>query len=120
MFKKNTKIRESFGDSVLQLFTSLILIAVTIIVAYPILYVISSSFSDSATLNAGRVYVLPMIFNKDIMGYTVGLDFSGYKFVFAYALAGISSPILYLNFYKCPKSIASFHFLNDFEHYKYL
>ena len=86
MFKKKDKkkIREPLGDRLLQLFTSLILIFVTIIVAYPILYVIASSFSDSAALNAGRVYVLPMVYDRESLQYGLGLDFSGYKFVFTY------------------------------------
>ena len=82
--KQKAKIREPLGDRLLQLFTSLILIFVTLIVAYPILYVIASSFSDSAALNAGRVYVLPMVYDREALQYMLGLDFSGYKFVFTY------------------------------------
>lgn len=86
MFKKKQKtaIKEPVGDRVLQAFTSLILILVIIVVAYPILYVISSSVSDSASLSAGRVTVFPMVFNPEAVRYELGLDFSGYKFVFSY------------------------------------
>ena len=82
--KEKKTIKEPIGDRILQVFSTLVLIFVTLIVLYPILYVIASSFSDSASLNSGRVYVLPMIFDREASKYTLGLNFSGYKFVFAY------------------------------------
>lgn len=82
--KEKKMIREPLGDRLLQIFSTLVLIFVTTIVLYPILYVIASSLSDSASLNSGRVYVLPMIFNQETMRYQVGINLSGYKFVFSY------------------------------------
>jgi hypothetical protein len=61
-----------------------VLIFVILLVSYPILYVIASSFSDSAALTAGRVTVLPMVYDKETAAYTLGIDMAGYKFVFAY------------------------------------
>lgn len=85
MFKKNkNKIKEPFSDKILQIFTTLFLLVVLTIVAYPVLYVIASSLSDSASLTAGRVYVLPVLYDMKEMAYKIGLDFSGYKFVFSY------------------------------------
>ena len=82
--KEKSKIREPLGDRVLQKFTTAVLIFVILLVSYPILYVIASSFSDSAALTAGRVTVLPMVYDKETAAYTLGIDMAGYKFVFAY------------------------------------
>lgn len=71
--RKKTKIRESAGDRVLLGFTDLVLVLVLIIVGYPVLYVISCSFSSNAALSAGRVFFLP-----------VEPSLASYKFVFQY------------------------------------
>ena len=42
--RRKTKIKESFGDRMLLGFTTCVLVLVMIIVGYPVLYVISSSF----------------------------------------------------------------------------
>lgn len=62
---KSIKIQDSAGDRVLNLITSLILITIIIIVGYPLLYVISCSFSSSAALSAGRVILWPVDFSLE-------------------------------------------------------
>ena len=57
---KSTKIHDTFGDKVLNLITAILLIAVIIIVGYPIIYVISCSFSSSSALESGRVFLYPI------------------------------------------------------------
>ena len=54
------KIKETTGDTILNVFTAIILFAVIIIVGYPVLYVISCSFSSSSALEAGRVVLWPV------------------------------------------------------------
>ena len=54
------RINDTFGDKLLNLFTSAILIAVIIIVGYPIIYVISCAFSSTEALSAGRVVLWPV------------------------------------------------------------
>ena len=72
MAKKN-RIRESTGDLILQIFTTIVLLFVLIIVAYPCIYVVSSSFSSAVALNGGKVLLWP-----------VDPSFDGYKLVFSY------------------------------------
>lgn len=76
--KKRTKIQETTGDKILLAFTDLVLVLVLIIVGYPVLYVISCSFSSNAALSAGRVLLLPVEFS-----------FASYEFVFKYEVVWV-------------------------------
>lgn len=71
--KKKTKIQESTGDKILLAVTDLILILVLIVVGYPVLYVISCSFSSNTALTTGQVLLWPVDFS-----------FASYEFVFQY------------------------------------
>lgn len=71
--KNKTKIKESLGDSILLGFTDVVLILVLIIVGYPVVYTISSSFSSNQAIQAGRVILLPVDFSL-----------ASYEFVFKY------------------------------------
>ena len=73
MASRKTKINESFGDQVLQVVTTIILLIVLFAVGYPCIYVLSCSFSSSAALEGGKVLLLPI---------DPGLE--GYKLVFSY------------------------------------
>lgn len=66
-------IRRSRGDAVLQVITNLFLLLVLILVAYPVIYVISCSFSNTNALMSGRVLLWP-----------VELSAKGYEFVLQY------------------------------------
>lgn len=70
---KSTKIHETFGDKVLDLITTILLILVIIIIGYPIIYCISCSFSSSLALDAGLVVLWP-----------VDLSMEGYEFIFQF------------------------------------
>ena len=69
----NTKIKDTAGDRLLNLITSIILVAVIIIVGYPCIYVISCSFSSSAALESGSVLLWP-----------VDVSMEAYEFVLNY------------------------------------
>ena len=71
--KGNTKIHESAGDIVLNVITAIILVAVIFIIGYPLIYIISCSFSSSEALNAGKVILWP-----------VDLSLEAYQFVLRY------------------------------------
>lgn len=83
---KNIKIHDTLGDKVLNIITAIVLVLVTIIVGYPLVYVISCSVSSSAALEAGKVILWPV----DISG-------EAYKFVFAYkqVWVGFRNSVLY-------------------------
>lgn len=89
--RNRTKIRDSFGDRMLLAFTTIILLAVLIVVGYPVLYVISSSFSSNKALNAGRVVLFPVDASlasyKFVFQYTV--VWNGFKMTLFYTVAGV-------------------------------
>lgn len=78
--KKKTKIQESFGDKILLAFTTFVLILVLIIVGYPVIYVVSCSFSADTPLSMGRVILWPLIDGAN--GDKFGFSFKGYEYVF--------------------------------------
>ena len=74
MSKKNAlKIHESKGDRVLGAVTSVILVLMLIIIGYPLIYVVSCSFSSSESLKAAQVLLWPVDFSL-----------KGYEYVFQY------------------------------------
>ncbi len=57
---KSTKIHDTVADHILEIVTGAILILLCIMVAYPLIYVISASFSSSRALEAGLVVLWPV------------------------------------------------------------
>lgn len=84
---KNIKIKESLGDRILNLFIGFILVLVTLIVGYPLLYVISCSFSSSSALEVGSVILWPVDFTL-----------RAYDFVLAYkqVWVGFRNSVMYV------------------------
>ena len=73
-FKRNpNKIRDTVGDRVLQGICTVVIVLLLLAVGYPVIYVISSSFSSAEAIKAGRVLFLP-----------IKPTIAGYKFVFHY------------------------------------
>lgn len=70
---KNIKIHESFTDRVVNWVTGLLLVLVTIIVGYPLIYVISCSFSSSRALEIGSVVLWPV--EPTLRAYEFVLDY---------------------------------------------
>lgn len=65
----STQIRDSFGDQVFMFFVYLFLIFCLLIVLYPLIYIVSASFSDPIAVTAGRVWLYPVDFT--LRGYEV-------------------------------------------------
>ena len=86
----STKIRESTGDAILDVLTGVVLVLLILVVGYPVIYVISCSFSDPAALQAGKVVLWPVDFT--LSGYKFILDFKqvwiGYRNSIFYTAAG--------------------------------
>ena len=82
----SAKVRDSAGDTALNIITGAILVLVILIVGYPCIYVISCSISDPAALQAGRVILWP-----------VNPCIDAYEFVLAYkdVWIGFRNSILY-------------------------
>ena len=57
---KSTKIHDTAADHVLEIITGAVLLLLCIAVAYPLIYVVSASFSSSKALEAGLVVLWPV------------------------------------------------------------
>ena len=64
---KRKRQRETKGDRIFNFVNNLIITFMVIIVLYPLIYVVSSSFSDPVAVMAGKVRLLPVDFS--LMGY---------------------------------------------------
>lgn len=71
--KKKKKMKRTWSDKLVYAGSTLMLIAILVIVGYPVLYVISASMSNSEALLTGRVVLWPVNFTLD-----------SYKFVMKY------------------------------------
>lgn len=63
----NTVIKESTGDRIFLLLIYVILSIILLLVAYPLLYIVSSSFSSSEAVMGGKVWLWPV--NPTLYGY---------------------------------------------------
>ncbi|BBI32656.1 carbohydrate ABC transporter permease [Cohnella abietis] len=61
------KIKESSGDRTFMIVVYAILAVVLIVVLYPLIYILSSSFSSPSAVSAGRVWLWPVDFS--LRGY---------------------------------------------------
>lgn len=85
-----TKVREPFRDRVFLVVVTIMLVVVLAVVLLPIVYIVASSFSSAAAVNAGRVTFWPVDFS--LHAYHVALSNSqvlqGYYNSMIYAVAG--------------------------------
>lgn len=93
MAKKSlSKIHESAGDRALEICTTIILVILLIIIAYPLIYVISCSFSSSDALNSAKVVLWPVDFS--LKGYEFAFQYDklwlGYRNTLFYTVIGVS------------------------------
>ena len=61
--KKSTAIRESRGDRIFLAVLTAVSLVILVIELYPLLYVVSASFSSSDAISLGKVYLLPVEIN---------------------------------------------------------
>ena len=91
---KNTKIKDTFGDRVVNLIVGIILTLWTIIVLYPLMYVVAAAFSSSAAIEAGLISFYPI---SDASTGAFGISREAFDFVMAYkqVWTGYRNSILY-------------------------
>lgn len=84
-----SRIRESFGDRVFLIIVTTALSIVLFLVLYPLIYVVSSSFSSGHAVSTGKVWLLP-----------VDPTLDGYRTVFAYPqiMTGFQNSAIYTFF----------------------
>ena len=79
--KKSTAIRLSTGDRIMDTTINIVMALLFLVVAYPLVYVVSSSFSSGDAVFNGKVILWPVDFST--YGYEIVLKFPkvwvGYK-----------------------------------------
>ena len=82
-----SKVRESMGDRLLMLVIYICLTVFLLIVLYPLLWVVSASFSNPMEIRAGKLWLMP-----------VGFHLNGYKLVFSdmEILTGYRNSLFYM------------------------
>ena len=80
----------SDGDRIFSIIVSLLLFFTSIIVLYPLVYILSASVSDPGLVNSGKVWLLPMGFTLD--GYKLVFEYTdiwvGYRNTIIYTITG--------------------------------
>lgn len=61
-------IKDSVGDRIFMAINYLALSSLLVLVLYPLIYIVSASFSDARAVTAGKVWLLPV--NPTLAGYT--------------------------------------------------
>lgn len=93
---KRIRVRESPSDVAFDVTATLILILAVVIVAYPLVYVVSASFSSTDAVMAGRVWFFPVDFSleayKTVFNYEAIM--TGYFNSIVYTVAGTAVSLL--------------------------
>lgn len=88
--KEQNKVKHSFSDKALNTILLIIVTIFMLIVFYPLIYIVSSSFSSGRAVTAGRVLLWPVDFSLD--GYEIVFKnaavWKGYLNTIIYALLG--------------------------------
>lgn len=58
--RRGTRVRQRWDDTLFDVIATLILVFAVSIVAYPLVYVVSASFSSTTAVMAGRVWLFPV------------------------------------------------------------
>lgn len=87
---KAVKIKDSREDRAFYLIVNILMALILVVVLYPLIYVVSSSFSDGHAVRNGKVLLWPVGFSLD--GYRMVFQFdtviSGYLNSFKYMIIG--------------------------------
>ena len=116
------KIRESKGDVVLDVITSIILVLITFIVAYPVIFVISCSFSSSKALEAGRVVLWPVDFSLDAYKFILNYEqvWTGFRNSIFYTICDVFKQMTFTTLMAYPLSRRWFQGRGVYTWYFYL
>lgn len=89
-------IRETKEDKIVNWVVRILLFIVLIIVLYPLIYIVSASFSDPTMVNSGQMWLFPKGFTLD--GYRLILEnddiWRGYANTILYTTLGVSINLL--------------------------
>jgi putative aldouronate transport system permease protein len=104
--RQHNRIQDSFGDRIFMGFVYVFLAIVLVLVLYPVVYIVSASFSDPNAVSAGRVSLFPVGFT--LRGYEVTLQNSqivrGYVNSLIYTVGGTLISVVMTIFVAYPLS----------------
>lgn len=91
VFKKNTRpIKQSAGDRVFDIVNAIIMTLITIVIVYPLYYVLLASITDPTVVNTGKLLLYPEA--PYIDGYKRAFSYAplwtGYKNTLIYTFVG--------------------------------
>lgn len=92
MSKTHNKISDSREDKIFNIIIHIIIALLLVIIAYPLIFVVSSSFSSKEAVTNGRVFLFPVDFSLE--GYEAVFKKNdviiGYRNTFIYTIIGTS------------------------------
>ncbi|MDR2552003.1 MAG: carbohydrate ABC transporter permease [Treponema sp.] len=87
---KAGKVGHSSGDKVFYAVNDILLLLALLVVLYPVIYIVSSSFSSGSAVSTGKVVLWPVDFSLE--GYKTAFEYpqivSGFRNTFFYMIAG--------------------------------
>lgn len=90
---RKTKKHKMKGDNTMQIISTIVLLFILIVVGYPVIYVVSCSFSSAEALSTGRVFLWPVEFT--LKGYEYVMHYKqvwiGFRNTILYTIAGAST-----------------------------
>jgi len=88
--RRRNRVHESTGDRVFNVIIVVMLVLVNVIIAYPLIYIISASMSSSDAVMSGRVWLFPV--EPTLIAYETTFKYesimTGYGNSLLYALSG--------------------------------
>ena len=84
-------VKESVGDHIFNVFNTILMILISVVIVYPLWYVILASITDPASVNSGKFLLIPQGFY--VAGYQEAFDYpqiwAGYKNSIIYTVVGV-------------------------------
>lgn len=85
-------VKESVGDHIFNVFNTILMILISVVIIYPLWYVILASITDPAIVNTGRFLLIPTGLYTD--GYKEAFKYpdlwSGYRNNIVYTIVGVA------------------------------
>lgn len=110
MNDKSKRIRLCREDRIMYTVVTVLIVLFVIIIAYPIIYVISSSFSSGSAVSAGKVILWPVEFS--LTGYKIVFSYKtvwvGYRNTIFYTVAGTALDMILTTMAAYPLSRKNF------------
>lgn len=111
---KQHSILESRGDRILNLVVGIVVTMLVIVICYPIIYIVSCSFSSGEAVSSGRVLLWPVDFS--LVGYQTVFAYKsvwvGYKNTIIYTVAGTALNVTLTTLAAYPLARKKFQFRN--------